>query len=332
MRAWLIDAADGGQSLRIVERAKPVCSGSDVLVRITAAGIVPLDGAIIRGENEATFPPAAFPLTPGNQGAGVVEDPGSSSFAVGQRVMFGAFPYGFMRDGSWAEYVAVDASHLAATPDALSDGAAAQAVVAYPTAYFALKEAGMAQGKTVLATGIGGSVGNAAYQLAKAMGANLVISTAGSTDKAQKAAEKGFDNVIDLSQEAISDGVRRLTNGAGVDIVIDSLGGQVLADALQALARYGRVISLGFSAGRQSTITLADLILVRGSVQGYGAYTNSPEEWQEAWSYVEGLIQKGVIAPIFDKSFPFENAAEGLRYLKEERPFGAVVLGFVDKG
>lgn len=326
MRAWLIDAADGGASLRIAEREKPVRGESEVLVRTTVAGIVPLDGAIIRGENEATFPPAAFPLTPGNQGAGVVEEPGSSSFSVGQRVMFGAFPYGFMRDGSWAEYISVDASHLTVIPDALSDGAATQAVVAYPTAYFALKEAGMAEGKTVLATGIGGSVGNAAYQLAKAMGASVVISTAGSTDKASKAADMGFDHVIDLSQEGIADGVRRLTNGAGVDIVIDSLGGQVLADTLQGLARYGRVISLGFSAGRSSTIVLSDLILVRGSVQGFGAYTNAPEDWREAWDYVAGLIEEDVVKPIFDKSFRFEDAAQGLRYLKEGRPFGAVSL------
>lgn len=325
MRAWQIEAPTGATALRLIECDKPAIGGSEVLVRLTAPGVVPFDAAVINDENEKNFPPASMPLIPGNQGAGIIEDPGTSQFRTGDRVMFGAFPYGFMRAGSWADYAAVEADHIALIPDSVSDGAAAQAVVAYPTAYQALKEAGMAPGKTVLATGIGGSVGNAAYQLARAMGAARVFSTAGSPGKAAKAAELGFDDVIDLSKETIADGIRA-RGSEGVDIIIDSLGGPIIGQAVKALVRYGKAIVLGFAAGRESTITLADLILVRGSIQGYGVYTCTPEEWRTAWADFTRFADAGRIKPLFDRSFPFEEAPEALRYMSQERPFGAVAL------
>jgi NADPH2:quinone reductase len=328
MKAWTITAPTGTDDLKLVETDKPSISGTEVLVRVTAPGIVPFDNAVINNENEANFPPAALPIQPGNQGAGVVEDPGTSSYKKGERVMFGAFVYGFMRPGSWAEYVAVETDHLARIPDSVLDGAAAQAAVAYPTAYLALKEAGMAAGKTVLATGIGGSVGNAAYQLAKALGAKKVFSTTGSSAKAHAAAQAGFDNVIDLSKESMMSGVYERNGGEGVDIVIDSVGGQVIAEAVKCVKRYGKTITLGFAAGRTSTITLADLILHRGSIQGYGVYTSTPAEWREAWDVFTKFADEGKIKVLFDRSFPFEQAPEALRYMATQRPFGAVALHF----
>jgi NADPH2:quinone reductase len=326
MKAWLIEGQTGTQDLKRVDREIPKISGSEVLIRLTAPGVVPFDQAIINDENEATFPPASLPIIPGNQGAGVIEDPGSSGFKKGERVMFGAFPYGFMRPGSWAEYVAVEKDHVGRIPDSVPDGAASQAAVAYPTAYFALKDAGLAPGKTVLATGVGGSVGNAAYQLARALGAKKVFSTAGSTAKAEQAAAAGFENVIDLTKESIAEGVHRRNDGQGVDIIIDSVGGQVIAEAVKAGGRYCKAIVLGFAAGRQSNITLADLILNRVSIQGYGAYTSTPAEWAEAWGVFKKLADEGKIKVLFDRSFPFDEAPDALRYMATQRPFGAVAL------
>jgi len=326
MRAWLIEEQLGVEALKLVEREKPVPGDGQVLVRMTAPGVVPFDSAVINNENEADFPPAALPIQPGNQGAGVVEDPGRSAFAKGDRVMFGTFAYGFMRPGSWAEYVAVDEVDLARIPGSVPDGAAAQAVVAYPTAYMALREAGFQAGKTVLATGIGGSVGNAAYQLARALGASRVLGTVGSADKARLSREAGFDNVIDLSSESMADGVMRLTAGEGMDIVIDAVGGKVIASTVKCVKRYGVIITLGFAAGRTSTITLADLILRRARIQGFGVYTSTAEEWRDAWGTFSRLADEGKIKPLFDRSFPFEQAAEAVRYIIEGRPFGAVAL------
>lgn len=326
MRAWLIEGQTGIKDLKLVDREMPALTDSDVLVRMTAPAVVPFDSAIINNENEADFPPATLPVQPGNQGSGIIEHPGKSSFAKGDRVMFGTFAYGFMRPGSWAEYVAVDANDIALIPKSIPDGAAAQAVVAYPTAYLALKEAGFAAGQTVLVPGIGGSVGNAAYQLARALGAKKVLSTAGSTAKAKAAAAAGFENVIDLSLEAMSDGVMRLNDNEGVDIVIDSVGGQVLAQTVKCVGRYGVIITLGFAAGRTSTVTISDLILRRARIQGFGVYTSTAEEWREAWATLTRLADAGKVKPLFNRSFPFEQAPDALRYLIEERPFGAVAL------
>jgi len=328
MRAWLLKEQTGSRDLQLVECEKPVPTGTEVLVRMTAPCVTPFDSAVINNENETSFPPATLPIRPGNQGAGIVEDPGTSSFFRGDRVMFGNFPYGFMRPGSWAEYAAVEAEDMTLIPASVSDSAAAQAVVAYPTAYFALKEAGFVAGKSVLAPGIGGAVGNAAYQLARGLGAVKVFSTAGSTEKAKLAEAAGFENVINLSEESISEGILRRNNGQGVDIVIDSLGGQILADAVKCVVRYGKVIALGFSAGRTSTIALADLILVRASIQGFGAYTSTREEWRNAWTIFTQLANEGKIAPLFDRSFAFNRAPEALHHLIRNRPFGSVALNF----
>lgn len=327
MRAWMIEKQGGAEALHLVEVDKPVATGTEILVRMTAPGVVPFDVAVINDENEANFPPCSLPLIPGNQGAGIVEDAGTCTrLKVGDRVMFGAFPYGFMRAGSWAEYCAVEQDHAWKIPDSVSDGAAAQASVAYPTAYRALMEAGFEAGKTVLVPGIGGSVGNAGYQLARALGAAKVISTTSSSAKAEQAQAAGFDNVIDLSKQSMAEGVHALNGGEGVDIVIDSVGGQILAETAKCIRRYSKIISLGFAAGRESKITLADLILYRGSIQGYGVYTCTPEEWADAWTVFTTLADERKIKPLFDRSFPFAEAAEALEYVGKARPFGGVAL------
>lgn len=328
MRAWTIAGQTGTKDLQLVEKDIPALADGEVLVKMTAAAVVPFDNAIINDLNEPGFPPASLPLQPGNQGAGIVEDPGGSGFRKGDRVMFATFAYGFMRPGSWAEYVATDAADLAHIPDSISDAAAAQAVVSYPTAYMALKEAHFEPGKSVLVTGGGGSLGNAAVQLARELGASNVICTAGSTAKAEKIRASGIDNVIDLSQEAMVDGVMRLNGGQGVDIVIDSLGGQVIAQTVKCAGRYGIVMALGFSAGRSATFTLADFIMNRVRVQGYGAYTSTPQEWKEAWDLLARLADQGKVTPLFDRTFPLEKAPDALKYVLEARPFGSVALSF----
>jgi NADPH:quinone reductase len=179
--------------------------------------VTPLDYTILSGGH----PRAKAPLVLGNEGAGVVEDAGDSGLAVGSRVMFTG-PYGVRENGAWQEWLLVRPE-----PDAIGDVVAASLPVAYLTAQTTLTLAEFKPGKTVLAPGIGGSVGNATYQLGRAQGAGKMISTAGSAPKAAKARELGFEDVIDLTSEGLADGVRRITAGRGVDIVIESIGGTV---------------------------------------------------------------------------------------------------------
>src|ERR1700761_7929743 len=220
MRAMRAETFKGYEALKLVELPKPVVSDGRVLVRITAAGVTPLDHTILFGN----FHIPEVPLVLGNEGAGVVEEGGGMDFPIDSRVMFWG-TYGVLEDGTYCEWVAVRKEDLCLIPDNVDDVSAAGLPVAYLTAQVALTLAGFGPGKTVLAPAIGGSVGNAVTQLARALGAKHAISSTTNHAKAEQAKALGFHEVIDTSVEKLTDGVRRITEGYGADIVIDGIGG-----------------------------------------------------------------------------------------------------------
>src|SRR5437660_826299 len=204
MHAMRAERFVGYQDLKLVEIPKPAVSDGRVVVRLTAAGVTPLDYTIPSGGH----PRAKAPLVLGNEGAGVIEDAGESVLAVGSRVMFTG-GYGAGENGAWQDWLLVRPEHLALVPDAIDDVIAASLPVAYLTAQITLTLAGFKPGMTVLAPGIGGSVGNATYQLARTQGAGKVISTAG-TAKSARARELGFEDAIDLTKAGLAEGVHRI--------------------------------------------------------------------------------------------------------------------------
>jgi NADPH2:quinone reductase len=321
MRAIEAKTFSGYGGLRQTELPKPKPARDRVLVRVTAAGVTPLDHTILSGGH----PRAKAPLVLGNEGAGVIEDAGESGLAVGSRVMFTG-PYGVGENGAWQDWLLARPGDLVLVPDAIGDVVAASLPVAYLTAQTTLTLAGFKPGKTVLAPGIGGSVGNATYQLARAQGAGKVISTAGSAAKAAKARELGFEDVIDLTAEGLAKGVRRIMAGKGVDIVIESIGGTVTSEALSSLGLGGVLITLGYSAGRKTTIDVTDLIWKRARMAGFSLFAQSPTAIAAAWQSILPLIVSGSVKPIVERVYPFSEAAEALRHLIEDRPFGKVVL------
>ena len=173
MRAIEAKTFSGYGGLRQIELAKPQPAKGKVLVRITAAGVAPLDHTILTGGH----PRAKAPLILGNEGAGVIEDAGDSGLRVGARVMFTG-PYGVREDGTWQEWLLTRPEELALVPDAIEDAVAASLPVAYLTAQITLTLAGFSPGKTVLAPAIGGSIGNAVYQLAQARRSLVIDMTA----------------------------------------------------------------------------------------------------------------------------------------------------------
>src|SRR5258708_4342016 len=245
MRAMREEIFSGYDALKLVELPRPAVSDGRVLLRITAAGVTPLDHTILSGKFHTT----KVPLVLGNEGAGVVEEGGGTDFPVGSRVMFWG-TYGAFEDGTYSEWVAVRKEDLCLIPDNIDDVSAAGIPVAYLTAQVALTRAGFQAGKTVLAPAIGGSIGNAVTQLARALGAKHVMSSTTNHAKAKQAKALGFDEVIDTSLEKLADGVRRITGGYGADIVIDGIGGEVLSAAVKALSPRGSLITLGASARR----------------------------------------------------------------------------------
>ena len=223
-------------------------------------------------------------------------------------------------------WLAVCKENLCLIPDNIEDISAAGVPVAYLTAQMTLSFAGFAKGMTVLSPAIGGSVGNAVTQIAKAQGAKHAISTTTNHSKAQQARSLGFDEVIDLSVEKLSDGVRRITEGYGADIVIDAMGGEILGEALGTLSIGGSLTTLGYSAGRKTTIDVTGLIWKRASMKSFSLFSPPAEVWTTAWSVIFQLLQSGAVKPIVAKTFPLAEAADALRYLVEGRPFGRVVL------
>jgi NADPH:quinone reductase len=321
MRAMRAEKFSGYVGLKPVDLPKPAISDGRVLLRITAAGVTPLDHTILSGQ----FPPAKAPLVLGNEGAGVVEDGSGTDFPVGSRVMFTG-PYGVYEDGTYSEWLAVRKEHLCLIPERVDDVSAAGIPVAYLTAQMALSLAGFQAGKTVLAPAIGGSVGNAATQLARALGAKHAISSTTNHAKAEQAKALGFNEVIDTSVEKLGDGVRRITGGYGADIVIDGVGGEVLGEALGGLAMGGSLTTLGYSAGRKATIDVTNLIWRQASIKSFALFEQPRAAWTDAWNVIVYLLQSGAIKPIVAKTFPLSEAADALRYLIEGRPFGRVVL------
>src|ERR1700680_722849 len=321
MRAMRAEGFSGYQDLKLVDIPKPAASDGRVLVRITAAGVTPLEHTILSGG----YPRAKAPLVLGGEGAGVVEEGGGKAVPVGSRVMFSG-PYGVSENGTYSEWLAVRKENLCLIPENIGDVSAAGVPVAYLTAQMTLSLAEFAKGKTVLGPAIGGAGGNAVPQLARAQGAKHAISTTTNHAKAQQARNLGFDEVIDLSVEKLSDGVRRITEGYGADIVIDAIGGEILSEALGTLALGGSLTTLGYSAGRKSTIDVTDLIWKHASMKSFSLFAQPAGVWSAAWSVIIPLLKSGAVKPIVAKTFPLPEAADALRFLIEGRPFGRVVL------
>jgi NADPH2:quinone reductase len=297
------------------------------VVRVALAGVSPLDDTARLGKLPAgAIKP--FPVVPGVSGVGVLVEPGSSALPVGTRVALGGGRYGLGVDGVWAELVAADPADLVPIPDAVDDTTAAALTTGagHLTALLALTEVvGFRPGQTVLAPGVGGAVGQGGVEIARVLGASKAITTATSSAKAAKGREAGFE-VIDLTRESLRDGVRRSTEGKGVDVVLDGVGGAITGEALGALAVDGSLVSIGYSAGMAATIDVTDLIWKNAHIHGFRFALFTPEQVRAANLRLLDLVARKEISPIVDSVFPLAEAARAQRHLIEGGPFGRVLL------
>ena len=322
-----IQAAERGgyEELRLVDIPEPQPRAGQALVRVTSAGVTPLDRTVLAGLHPSA---RKLPLVPGNEGAGIVVNDPSGRFPAGERVLFFAGPGGVAQDGTFAEITSVPSGNLASLPGAIADEIASGLPVAYLSAFLALRQAGFRAGQSVLAPGVGGSVGNATLKVARALGASQLLSTAGSSAKeSAAAADDGLREVyiVNLQRESLADGLARLAPD-GVDVVIDALGGPLTGQAVTGLARGGRVVVMGYAAGIETTMRVTDLVWKLAHVSGFSLFATSAGEQATAYAAVLPLIAGGQIAPAHDRSFPLEQAPEALRHLIEDRPFGTVTL------
>ena len=330
MHAIQYHAFGGYSENRFVVLPDAVRAEREVLLEMRTVGINPLDNTFRSGHHPASTA-KNLPRVGGQSGVGVVVDAGDSQFVVGQRVIVGGGGFGRTIDGTWTERMSVAPSFLSAAPDDVDDDtlSAFVAGAGYLTGYLALTDfAKFKPGQTVLAPGIGGAVGMESVQVALHLGASMAISTASTTAKAELAKQAGYKHVIDLSRESLRDGVMRFTDGKGVDVVIDGVGGAVTGAALSCLVFGGMLISVGYADSRTTSIDVTDLIWRGATVRGFifNPSIFSPETIAAAQQVCRTMLADGHITPTIAKVFPLAEAAEAVRYLIEDRPFGRVLM------
>jgi NADPH2:quinone reductase len=264
MKAVMLTGAGGVEMLKLMEVPDPVLKEpQDVLVRLHASGLNPVDYKLRR---KGGFYPNRLPLILGCDGAGVVQVVGEAvtKFKIGDEVFFFNGGMGGDEQGNYAELTIVHQDYLAAKPKSLSMTEAASVPLVWLTAWEALFErCSLQAGETILIHGGAGGVGYIAIQISKYAGAT-VFTTISNREKAEFARSMGADCCINYQEENFVDRVLDFTNGRGVDVVFDTVGGQVFADSFPAAKVYGHVITLdeiNFSKDEVKVAKLRNLTL-----------------------------------------------------------------------
>jgi NADPH2:quinone reductase len=302
--------------------ADPVARPGQVVVEVWAAGVNFPDTLII--ENKYQLKPP-LPFSPGGEVAGVVAEvgPGVTNVAAGDRVIVVS---GF---GGFAERVLAPAASLLPVPDGMDLVTAAGFVMAYGTSYHALKDRGQLQpGESLLVLGAAGGVGLAAVELGDAMGA-MVIAAASSEDKLEVCRQHGAAATIDYGRENLRDRVRELTDGRGVDVVYDPVGGNLAEPAVRSLAWNGRFLVIGFAAGDIPSIPLNLPLLKGASIVGvfWGAFVGrQPADNAHNLAELSRLWAEGRLHPLVSRTYPLEEAPRALNDMANRRVTGKVVL------
>ena len=319
MRAVVVREFGGIENASLADLPKPVPKAGEVLLEVRAVSVNFVDLVMIGGSYQFKPP---LPFIPGKLPVGVVAATGDGvrHFQPGDHALLMAESSGF------AEFAVLPESQCIALPPALPfDEAAAMALV-YDTAYFALRHRGrIAPGETVLVLGATGGVGLAAIQLAKVMGGKVLAAVA-SKDKEDMARAAGADALVDLSVPDLHDGLRQqvfaLTDGKGVDIVLDMLGGDVFDAAVRALAWCGRLIVIGFAAGRIPSLKMNYVLVKNIEISGLQISDyrkRRPQEMRAAFADIYAMHAAGKLPPLPTKVYPLEQFAQALRDIKDRQ-------------
>lgn len=318
MKALVAQALTGTTGLAYADVDEPASSDA-VIVDVGAAGVCFPDLLLLRGEYQLRLEP---PFIPGMEVAGTVRSaPAGSGFTPGQRVS------AFTMLGGYAEQVAVNPSGVIPTPDGLDDGAAASLLGNYYTMQFALARRGALQpGETVLVLGGAGGIGTASIQLAKALGAR-VIAMVHRPGAEELVSRLGADVVLPLTdgwRQAVLDA----TDGRGVDMVVDPIGGEAFDDAVRVLATEGRLLVIGFAAGGIPTVKVNRLLLRNVSVVGvgWGEFVNrTPGAQAEVGAQLGKLVADGLRPPP-PVRYPLSDGVAALDALAGGQVRGKLVL------
>ncbi|MDR3555519.1 MAG: NAD(P)H-quinone oxidoreductase [Syntrophobacteraceae bacterium] len=302
--------------------AMPALQAGEVLVQVEACSVNRADLLQRRGLYP---PPLGASQVLGLDFAGfVVEAPTTQTFKASDRV------FGIVAGGGYGRYVAVPVDHLASIPENLSFVEAAAAAEVFFTAYYNLfVQAGMKAGDILLVHGGGSGVGTAAVQLCSSSGAKVIV-TAGSDDKIRRAIDLGAYAGINYKAEDFAGRVMEITDGKGVDIVLDCIGAPYLSKHLDILKTRGRIVVIGLMGGSSGEINLVPVLTKRLKIIGSVLRGQSREEKAEITRgfirTVAPLLKSGRVKPIVDRIFSISEVEDAHRYLASGEHFGKIVL------
>ena len=321
MKAIVFEKLGGPEVLSISEVPRPEARPGTVLIKTHAIGVNFADTRFRQG-TYAVKP--KLPDTPGLEAAGVIEAVGDGVTTLRPGMRVAAFA-----SKTYAEYCVTPAFMVIPLPDAVSfvDGAAFPIQVL--TAYHLLHTADTTgPGRTVLVHSAAGGVGLAAVQLAKVAGAR-VFGTVSSDAKAGLAKDAGADTVINYEQQKFADEVLRLTDGRGVDLILDAVGKPTFEEGLRCLAPFGHLILYGRAGGPTDPLNVATLSPKSNRVSGFMLPTVTrgfPEKTRESAERCFALMREGRLKLHIGKTFPLAEAPEAHRYLESRQSMGKLVL------
>ena len=322
MKAVLCKRHGLPDTLVVEDIPSPTAGAKQVVITVKACGVNFPDTLII--QNKYQFKPE-LPFSPGGEVAGIIKEVGEgvSHLNVGDTVI------AMTGWGGFAEEVLTDASRVFPVPPVFDFKTAATFAYVFGTSYHALKDrAQLKEGETVLVLGASGGVGLAAVQLAKVMGAK-VIAAASTEAKLAVCSQYGADAVVNYTDDNWREQIKTLTDGKGVDVVYDAVGGHYAEPALRSMAWNGRYLVVGFAAGDIPKIPL-NLPLLKGcAVVGvfWGEFaTRQKKDNQANMMQLFGWLMQGKIKPHISAEYPLEQAAQALNDLLARKATGKVVL------
>ncbi len=322
MKAVLCREHGPPESLVVADLPDPEAAEGQVVIDVRACGVNFPDVLVI--ENKYQFKPP-LPFSPGAEVAGIVSECGAGvkGFAIGDRVL------GSCGMGGFVERIAVPERAAIKIPDAMSFDEAAAFLMTYGTSHYALADRGaLKAGETLLVLGAAGGVGLAAVELGKTLGAR-VIAAASSPEKLAVCSDHGADEVIDYEKEDLRKRIKELTDGHGVDVLYDPVGGDYAEPALRSMAWGGRYLVIGFASGEIPRLPL-NLTLLKGcSIVGvfWGSFTaRDPKRHLQYVAELMQLYEAGKLRPHISARYSFDEVALALRDLAERRARGKILL------
>jgi NADPH:quinone reductase len=308
------------ESLRLETFASVPLAAGQVRVAIHAAGINFPDILMAAGEYQLKPP---LPFTPGVEAAGdIVEVNDAKGVAVGDRVIVR------MRHGAYSDEAVATPSQLVRLPSTFDYAEGATFLAGHGTAYHALIDRGQVKpGEVLLVHGAGGGVGLAAVEMGKMLGAT-VIAAASSEEKLEIAKQRGADHLVLYAREPFRDAVKRSTDGRGVDVVFDPVGGEVFENSMRCIAWGARLLVIGFTGG--IGLARTNLLLIKGAsvlgVRAGEAVRQNPRLGEARIKELTDWAEAGKIRPNVSHRVPLEDYARAMRLLIDRKAIGRVAL------